>query len=204
MFATDDGRPIWSIDNSHKKQVSSIKLSKNYKFLCSGGEEGELRVWEMKSRQMISHLKEHWGQISNIYLYNDDIHLVSASRDKTILLWDLKNEKRITSHQQRMGGINDFDVTPDEKIVISTGQDRKITYWDLNQPKPIRQLTSNLNPKLADECNALCVSHNGRYFASGGTNQIVRIWDLKQGKILGEGFGHSNSITSLAFSYDDK
>jgi WD40 repeat protein len=50
MFATDDGRPIWSIDNSHKQQVSSIKLSANYKFLCSGGEEGELRVWEMKSR----------------------------------------------------------------------------------------------------------------------------------------------------------
>ena len=69
-----------------------------------------------------------------------------------------------------MGGINDFDVTPDEKIVISTGQDRKITYWDLNQSKPIRQLTSDPNPKLADECNALCVSHNGRYFASGGTN----------------------------------
>ena len=50
MFATDDGRPIWSIDNAHKKAVTSIKLSKNLKFLCSGGMEGEIRVWEMKSR----------------------------------------------------------------------------------------------------------------------------------------------------------
>ena len=48
------------------------------------------------------------------------------------------------------------------------------------------------------------MSHDGRFFASGGTNQVVRVWDVKEGKILGEGFGHSNSITSLAFSYDDK
>ena len=103
-----------------------------------------------------------------------------------------------------MGGINDFDVTPDQKLVISTGQDRKITYWDLNQPKPLNSLTSDPNPKIADECFALNISHNGKYFASGGTNQIVRIWDLRMGKILGEGYGHSNCITSLAWSDDDK
>ena len=33
---------------------------------------------------------------------------------------------------------------------------------------------------------------------------MVRIWDTKAGKILGEGYGHSDSVTSLAFSYDDK
>jgi len=204
MFGSENGKHIWSIDNAHKKAVTSIQLSKNLKFLCSGGEEGDVRVWEMKSRQMISHLKEHWGKITNIYLYDDDIHLVSSSRDKTILLWDLKNEKRISSNQQRMGGINNFDVTPDQKLVISTGQDRKITYWDLNQPRPIRLLTSNENPKLADECNALCISHDGHLFATGGTNQVVRIWDVREGKVLGVGYGHSDSVTCLAFSHDDK
>lgn len=74
----------------------------------------------------------------------------------------------------------------------------------MNQPKAIRTLTSNLNPKLADECNALAMSHSGRYFVSGGSNQVVRLWDVREGKILGEGYGHSNSITSLAFSFDDR
>jgi WD40 repeat protein len=50
MFATESGKYIWSIDNAHKKEVSSLSLSKNLKFLCSGGGEGDVRVWEMKSR----------------------------------------------------------------------------------------------------------------------------------------------------------
>jgi len=48
------------------------------------------------------------------------------------------------------------------------------------------------------------MSHSGRYFVSGGSNQVVRLWDVREGKILGEGYGHSNSITSLAFSFDDR
>jgi WD40 repeat protein len=50
MFASETGEYIWSIDHAHKQAVTAIELSKNLKFLCSGGEEGDVRIWEMKSR----------------------------------------------------------------------------------------------------------------------------------------------------------
>ena len=174
MYTADTGKHLWSIEDAHKKCVTAIQLSNNLKFLCTGGGEGDVRVWELRSRQMISHLKEHWGKISNIYLFKDDIHLLSASRDKTLLLWDLKAEKRLSSHQQRMGGINDFDVSPDGKLVLTTGQDRKVTYWDLKQPAPVRTIETIAN----DECNSLSISHNGKMFVTGGSNQVVRVWDM--------------------------
>ena len=105
--------------------MTAIDLSFNFKFLATGGLDGEVRVWEIRSRELISHLKEHTGKITKIQIMPDDVHLISSSRDKSILGWDLKSEKRITNHTQPMGGINSFCVNPnDMSKFITVGQER--------------------------------------------------------------------------------
>ena len=59
--------------------------------------EGDIRVWEIRSRELISHLKEHKSRVTNIKLFPDDTHLLSCARDKSILCWDLKAEKRVSA-----------------------------------------------------------------------------------------------------------
>eukprot|EP00966_Prymnesium_polylepis_P156144 3607530-Prymnesium_polylepis.1 len=43
------GNLLWAMDNCHRGGVSALALSHNLKFLVSGGEEGEVRVWEIRS-----------------------------------------------------------------------------------------------------------------------------------------------------------
>lgn len=204
MFRNDNNSQVWQIDNAHKGGVPTIALANNMKFICSGGMDGEVRVWEMRSREMVSHLKEHTHKVTKVKIFEDDLHLLSSSRDKALLCWDLRSEKRISAHIQRMGGINSFDVAPGRNLVLTTGQDRKITYWDLREANPIKSFDTNGNPKKGDECFALSISHDGKYFATGGSEQIVRLWDMGTGKILSEGSGHSGCINSISFSADDK
>ena len=59
MYLTENSQLLWTIDNAHKGGVRDIILSQNLKFLATGGEEGEVRIWHMKSREMVSNLKEH-------------------------------------------------------------------------------------------------------------------------------------------------
>ncbi len=153
---------------------------------------------------MVSHLKEHTSKVSKVMLWHDDLHLLSASRDKALLLWDLKTEKRVSAHIQRMGGINSFDLVPDSQLVISTGQDRKVTLWDLRQGNAAKVVDTNDNPKRPDECHSIAISKDGKMFATGGSEQIVRLWDIGTMKAIEEGGGHSGTINSVAFSYDDK
>lgn len=68
------------------------------KFFVSGGNEGEVRVWEMKSREMVSHLKEHTSRVTKVRLIGDEMHVISSSKDRALLLWDLKMEKRVSAH----------------------------------------------------------------------------------------------------------
>ncbi len=49
---------------------------------------------------------------------------------------------------------------------------------------------------------ALAASPDGRWLASGGTDEIIRVWDLAKGTVARELAGHTNAITGLAFGPD--
>lgn len=154
---------------------------------------------------MVSHLKEHTSKVTKVRLTGDEMHIISASKDRALLVWDLKLEKRVSAHIQRMGGINSFDVVRGSNVVVTTGQDQKITFWDLSQPNPLRSFnTSQKQQTVQDEVMDLNISHDGKYFVTGGTEEVVKVWDLQSGQIIGKGQGHSGPINSVAFSYDDR
>lgn len=66
------------IDNAHKKGTTTLNLAKNMRFIVSGGAEGELAVWELKSKEMIAHLKEHTGRVNDCHLFTNDQYAVSC------------------------------------------------------------------------------------------------------------------------------
>lgn len=55
----------------------------------------------------------------------------------------------------------------------------------------------DLSKLMNDEALALAVSHDGRYFATGGTAAIVKLWNYEDAALVFEGTGHSGFITGL-------
>jgi len=204
-YRVDNSQLLWQIDNAHKGGVTSICLAKSCRFVCSGGMEGEVRVWEIRSRELISHLKEHTSRVTKICLFPDDQHLLTCARDKSILCWDLKAEKRVSAQTQRMGGLNAFSIAPlDNNKFISVGQEKKITYWDLRKTHPEAVLESSPYRGETDELNTISISNSNKYFAVGGMSGVVRIYDFSQGNFIAECKAHSRAISSIAFSGDDR
>ena len=91
----------------------AVQVSHNRKFVVSGGEEGEVRVWEVRTREMILHLKQHTMSVTSLSIFEDDSQVISASRDRSILRWDLRLGQRNAALTQRMGGINSIVLMPD-------------------------------------------------------------------------------------------
>jgi WD40 repeat protein len=94
--SAETGENLWMLENAHTGGVSSLVLSYNRRFILTGGPQGEVRLWELRTRELISHLKEHKQKITNIRLYHDDTLAVSGSRDRCMLRWDLRNEVSVS------------------------------------------------------------------------------------------------------------
>ncbi|RLN91111.1 hypothetical protein BBJ28_00011668, partial [Nothophytophthora sp. Chile5] len=153
---SDWGELAWSIDNAHTGGVTALVLSHNQRFIVSAGVGGEVRVWDIRKRDLVSHLKEHSMAVTHLALYRDDLHVISCSRDRSLLCWDLRNERRISSHIQRMGGINTVALSADQHLVLSAGQEKRISYWDLRIDTPVTVIQKAHD----EEATCIAVAHN--------------------------------------------
>jgi WD40 repeat protein len=197
-FDCAQGQNLWHIDNAHKSGATAVQLASNMRFVLSGGAEGELRVWEVKSKEMMSHLKEHASRVSDLKLFPNDEYAISASRDRCLLTWDLRTEKRLTAHREKHGGINCLAVASDQVTVYTAGQEKTLTTWDLRMGEPVRSLV------LDEELLSISLSPDDRDLATAGTGLEVKIWDVAAGAEKSKGIGHSRPVQRLAFSPDGK
>lgn len=198
--STDTGVPAWCIDNAHAGGVTALVLSHNQRFIVSAGVGGEVRVWDIRKRDLVSHLKEHSMAVTQLAIFRDDMHVVSCSRDRSILCWDLRTERRISSHIQRMGGINTVALSADERLVLSAGQEKRISFWDLRIETPVHVIQKAHD----EEATCIAVAHALDVFATGGSDRLVKLWDYSSGQLIMDGVGHSGSVRALAFSPDDR
>lgn len=102
-------------------------------------------------------------------------------------------------------------VAPDGKRLISGSDDKTIRAWDIDNPKPVQVLKDHKNYVLS-----VAFARDGKRFLSAGggawrgpqftteSDQIVRLWDTADMKVLKKMSGHQAPIWSVVFSPDEK
>jgi WD40 repeat protein len=166
-----------------------------------------VRVWEIRTREMVVNLKQHTSTVTSLKLYDDDSHVFSASRDRMIYLWDLRSETRQKALVQRMGGINCIDMLPDHIQLISVGQEKSVGIWDQRESAPLAMVPATheqmcIHAHTPTEARG---DTSSTVFATGGSGDCaVRLWHYSSASVVATGVGHSSTIRSLQFSPDGK
>jgi len=213
----EDGDELWSISDAHRGGVTALVVSNNKKFLVSGGAEGEVRVFEIRTREMVVNLKQHTAAVTSLRLVDSDRYCYSSSRDRTILMWDLRAESRDKYLAQRMGGINSVDTFPEGDILVSVGQEKRLSTWMNAESSPIGSVDIGPPPEGGEQMCVVCCcppelpqTKANTLIATGGAgDHKVRLWKLGGGNALtpvlvAVGIGHSATVRSLKFSPDGK
>ncbi|AFZ11441.1 WD40 repeat-containing protein [Crinalium epipsammum PCC 9333] len=68
--------------------VYSVAFSPNSKILASGDDENKIKIWNVKTGELIQTL-EHYGKVNSVIFSPDGKTLVSGSDDATIKIWHI-------------------------------------------------------------------------------------------------------------------
>ena len=183
-------------------------------------------IYDVQTGKELTLLTGHTERVTSLGFPADGRFLASGSFDGTVRLWDIDTGKQTAVFAGHFfvghpAPIYAIAVSPDGKTVVSgdTWQGALIL-WDTETGEQIKRhtiYTDNLIHRLRifldkqrtvpypNSIEALAFSPDGKTFASGHQDGILRLWDAENGRKLSILREHKrDSIEGLAFSPDGK
>jgi len=187
----------------HTGGVWAVAISPDGRRGVSGGDDGEVRAWEMKSGKELMKLTGHVGEVHSITFSPDGKRVVSGGWDETVRVWDLESGKEL----MKLTGdtVSSVAISPDGKWVVSRGHDKIVRVWDLESGKDLMKLTGHTS-----WVHSVAISPDGKRVVSGSDDGTIRLWDLESSRLIRayrlpeRESTTSRDVYSLAFSPDGR
>jgi|GEM_PF-1512206 len=157
-------------------------------------------------------LTGHKYKLNYLRFSDDSKFLVSGGWDNNVILWDMETFSKLHVLNGHTDWIREVDISPDNKFVVSGSHDGSIKIWDLYsgemkydiEPTPREFINKGIIPELdrkaKNAISALAFSPDGRYFAVGSTDDLIRILDSKSFELIHTLEGHGASVFYIDFS----
>jgi WD40 repeat protein len=155
----------------------------------------------------------HSGSVESLAISPDGKYIISLGRgaDGNVILWEAESGRELRRFLFETM-IYSLDLSPDGKQ-IAVGTWEGITLLD---GESLREIRSFVVETRAVVVRSVAFSPDGRYLAAGygyGYQRVhgyndgdssVRVWRVSSGELVSTFTGHSDAVTSVAFSPDGK
>ncbi|XP_078316455.1 transducin-like enhancer protein 4 isoform X2 [Crassostrea virginica] len=184
---------------NHGEVVCAVTISNPTRHVYTGG-KGCVKVWDISqpgNKSPISQLDclQRDNYIRSIKLLQDGRTLIVGGEASTLSIWDLaaptpRIKAELTSSAPACYALA---ISPDSKVCFSCCSDGNIAVWDLHNQTLVRQFQGH-----TDGASCIDISPDGTKLWTGGLDNTVRSWDLREGRQLKQ-HDFSSQIFSLGY-----
>ncbi|XP_076288076.1 TLE family member transcriptional corepressor groucho isoform X5 [Lasioglossum baleicum] len=172
---------------THGEVVCAVTISNPTKYVYTGG-KGCVKVWDIGhegggSTKPVSQLDclQRNNYIRSVKLLPDCRTLIVGGEARQLIIWDLASptpriKAELTSSAPACYALA---ISPDSKVCFSCCSDGNIAVWDLHNEILIRQFQGH-----TDGASCIDISADGTKLWTGGLDNTVRSWDLREGRQL--------------------
>ncbi|MGE3109464.1 MAG: protein kinase [Phycisphaerales bacterium] len=165
-----------------------------------GSRQAKWALWEMYSRFPCVRSTPLGGEVIASAFSPDGSQVVVVMRDQSVRVHSVEDGKRVRTIQGLPRGITQVSYAPDGRRLLFGSGSGLATIVELDSDPP-RLTPLSDKPVHAGAVTASCWSPNGRYFATGGRDKFVRVWNASTLELLSEQ-SHGAELKAIAFSPD--
>ncbi|KAJ3598939.1 hypothetical protein NHX12_032902, partial [Muraenolepis orangiensis] len=181
---------------NHGEVVCAVTISASTRHVYTGG-KGCVKVWDISQQGSKSPMAQldclnRDNYIRSCKLLPDGRTLIVGGEASTLSIWDLATptpriKAELTSSAPACYALA---ISPDNKVCFSCCSDGNIVVWDLHNQTLVRQFQGH-----TDGASCIDISNDGTKLWTGGLDNTVRCWDLREGRQL-----QQHDFTSQIFS----
>lgn len=197
VLSATDMNPVLTCDGGHTEKVGGVAWhpdENSHLDFISGGLEGNVQLWSLKSNKPIGTLTGHEARVCKVDVHPTGRYAGSASFDYTWRLWDLETQKELLIQEGHSKEVFAVKFQGDGALAGSAGLDAIGRIWDLRTGKTIMILDGHIR-----EIYSMDFSPNGYQVATGSADNSVIIWDLRQVKSLFTIPAHTKMVSDVKF-----
>uniref|UniRef100_A0A8D2JH21 TLE family member 2, transcriptional corepressor n=1 Tax=Varanus komodoensis TaxID=61221 RepID=A0A8D2JH21_VARKO len=184
---------------AHGEVVCAVTISNSTQHVYTGG-KGCVKVWDVGQQgaktpvAQLDCLNQN-NYIRSCKLLPDGRTLIVGGEASTLSIWDLavstpRIKAELTSSAPACYALA---ISPDAKVCFSCCSDGNIMVWDLHNQTMVRQFQGH-----TDGASCIDISNNGINLWTGGLDNTVRCWDLREGLPLQQ-HNFSSQVFSLGY-----
>ncbi|KAG1081509.1 hypothetical protein G6F42_022922 [Rhizopus arrhizus] len=179
---------------AHEAPIIVMDIDPTSTLVATGSADASIKVWDIDKGYCTHNLKGHGGVISAIkfHNFNGKWYIASGADDCQVRIWDLQTRSCIAVLQSHVSVIRGLDFSADGKFLISGSRDKVVNVWDwqakeLRATYPIFETLETVgflekNVKLAGKFGKNW--QDADIFYTAGDSGLVKLWDLKSGKLI--------------------
>jgi len=191
-YLTYEFQLIKELDD-HKGPVNSIVFSPDGRFLASGSNDNNIKLWDAKTGKSVRAIMRHPASILCIAFSPDSNIIASGLESGAINLWDVSYKERIKVLKNHTGPVLSMRFSPDGLFLASGSADKTIRIWNLESGNEVKAIAGHTN-----SINSLAFSSDGKALFSGSSDGTIKVWDIPSGEnrlTLKDSGGFINSIS---------
>ena len=183
------------------RPIHSVAFSTEGTQLASGGENGEINLWDVATGTKSATLIGHRSRVTTVAFSRDGKMLASGSHRGAVNLWDLEIEPSVSiwEFKKEISSLKPVTVafSPDDAILVAGFGDGLVRLWDVETKENIATLYGH---RLG--IRSVSFSRDGKTLASGSDDGTVKLWDVARKETIGTLAEHKGPVTSVSFSRD--
>jgi len=156
-------------ENGHTARIMSLALSSDGRFLASGGHDRTIRIWDVRTDEVVHVFRGHRAAVSALAFRNESYELLSGSYDRSVRLWSVADMAYVESLFGHQSEIHAVDTFAGERAV-TCGGDGTVRLWEVADET---QLVFRGHRASIDCCAAVGESH----VISGSQDGTIALWN---------------------------